>query len=164
MRVIVAAALLAVYAGPAGAACRCQCVNGKVLAQCTSKSETPPVCEPGICPANAPAAAAPRQFQVPYAPAEITTTIPPSTTTPESASPAPYPPSPIPPRARTDSSPDIAPRPITRRAPSSQSPAPLSTTRPDVPTAVAPNSSSLCYERQVFNPNTFEYEWQQACD
>jgi hypothetical protein len=164
MRTFLAAVLVAAWFGPANAACRCQCIDGKAEAKCTSKSETPPACAASVCSANTPAAVAPRQFQVPYAPAEITTTVPPSTTTPESQSPAPYPPSPLPPRARTDSQADIVPTPTTRRSPPSPQPLPQSTNRPDIPITQAPNSKSLCYERQVFNPNTFEYEWQQSCD
>jgi hypothetical protein len=166
MRVLLAAILMAAWFGPANAACRCQCIDGKAEAKCTSKNDTPPACAASVCPANAPAAA-PRQFQVPYAPAEITTTVPPSTTTPESQSPAPYPPSSLPPRARTDSPADIVPAPTTRRATPAQptqQPLARSTNRPDIPITQPPNSKSLCYERQVFNPNTYEYEWQQSCD
>lgn len=102
-------------------------------------------------------------MEIPVAPAEITTTIPPSTTGPDSATAAPFPPSPIAPRQRTDAPAEPAPA-AAGRQPRAQTITPQTINRPDIPTAIAPNAKQLCYERQVFNPNTYEYEWQQACD
>ncbi len=100
------------------------------------------------------------QLAVPVAPAEITTTIPPSTTTPDEISPKPVPPSNVPPRARSAPI-DQSNADNRSQAQSITSP---SITRPDVPTASPPNKRALCYEKQVFNPNSYEYEWQQFCD
>ena len=95
---------------------------------------------------------------LPVAPAEITTTIPPSTTSPDEVAPKPFPPSNVPPRSRTEQVDQSSGR---QQAQSITTP---SITRPDVPAAASPSKRALCYEQKVFNPNTFEYEWQQACD
>lgn len=98
---------------------------------------------------------------IPVAPAEITTTIPPSITGPEAAPPKQVPPNSALPRARAE---QTDPASTAKRRPQIQTTTPPSITRPDIPNVNPPNSRALCYERQVFNPNTFEYEWQQLCD
>jgi hypothetical protein len=142
-------------------------VNGKVEARCSIKSEIMPVCPPTTCRVSTTTAAPVQPANVvPTVPAEITTTVPPSTTTQESVAPAPFPPSPIPPRARIEApvEPGARPRGSQAQTTTTSSTGPLSITRPDIPTTVPPNNSALCYQRQVFNPNTYEYEWQEACD
>jgi hypothetical protein len=163
MRLPIAVVLLAVLTGAADAACNCQCVDGKVEKSCTKKRGPPSNCESIKCPAQSSAAEPSGPVAIPVAPAEITTTIPPSTTGPDSVSAPPFPPSPVAPRQRTDAPAEPAPTAPTRQ-PRVQSITPQTINRPDIPTAITPNSKQLCYERQVFNPNTFEYEWQQACD
>jgi hypothetical protein len=167
MRFLIAAILIAAATGQASAACSCLCVDGKVAARCTLRSEIAPGCPASTCRKAASSAATAPLGAAPYAPAEITTTVPPSITNPDSASPAPFPASPIAPRARIDAPADpiAGDTPRTPQAQSIDNPTgPLSITRPDIPTTLAPNDSSLCYQRQVFNPNTYEYEWQEACD
>ena len=165
MRLILAAVATVVWSTHALAVCSCQCVNGAAVPRCTTKTETVPVCPASTCQAAAaPAAAA----QGPSAPAEITTTIAPSTTTPESFSPQPYPPKPIPPRARIEA-PVESVTPNAPRGPRARTISPSSTdsgsiTRPDIPAVVPPNSSALCYQHQLYNPETKEYEWVESCD
>ena len=97
-----ATTLMAAAMGQASAACSCLCVNGRVEARCTAKTEILPVCPPTTCRSVTPSARPAPISGVPYAPAEITTTVPPSITNPESTSPAPYPPSSVAPRARIE--------------------------------------------------------------
>lgn len=104
-----------------------------------------------------------RQLEIPVAPAEITTTVPPSTTGPDTVAPQPFPPSPIKPRGQSDQT-DAPAASATTRGSQTQTVSPSSITRPDVPTVAPPSARAICYERQVFNPNTFEYQWQQVCD
>lgn len=118
-----------------------------------------------IAAAGVPAAA--QSSTTPYAPAEITTTVAPSTTGPGATSPAPVPPSPTAPRAHIEAAPEPMPGDHLH-GPQAQSIAnptgPPSITRPDVPSVVPPDSNALCYQHQVFNPNTYEYEWRESCD
>jgi len=163
MRLPIAVVLLAVLTGSANAACNCRCIDGKVEKSCNRKHGPPSNCEALKCPAESSAAEPSGPLVIPVAPAEITTTIPPSTTGPDSVSAPPFPPSPVAPRQRTDAPAEPAPT-VTARQPQAQTITPRTINRPDIPTAITPNSKQLCYERQVFNPNTYEYEWQQSCD
>lgn len=108
-----------------------------------------------------PAAAQSRQVVIPVAPAEITTTVPPSITGPDTIAPRPFPPSPVKRSTIEQTAPAAN---TTSRNSQTQSTSPQSITRPDVPTVNPPSPRAICYERQVFNPNTFEYQWQQLCD
>jgi len=165
VRLVLAAVATVVWSTHALAVCTCQCVNGAAVARCTAKTEIMPVCPATTCQA----AAAPAAVQGPSAPAEVTTTIAPSTTTPESFSPQPYPPKPIiSPRARIEA-PVESVTPNAPRGPRARTISPNSTdsgsiTRPDIPTVTPPNSSALCYQHQLYNPETKEYEWVESCD
>lgn len=164
----IAAIAIGAATGQAGATCSCLCVNGKAESRCTTKSEIVPVCPASTCRVGMPSATLAPVNAAPYSPAEITTTVPPSITNPESASPTPFPPSSVAPRGRVEA--PVEPVPAVRsrggqaQTTTPNSTGPLSITRPDIPTTIPRNGASLCYQRQVFNPNTYEYEWQEACD
>jgi hypothetical protein len=104
--------------------------------------------------------AAAQSSTTPYAPAEITTTGPSSTTSPGPTSPAPVPLSPTVPRAHHEGDQPRGPQAQSIANPTG----PPSITRPNVPSVVPPDSNALCYQHEVFNPNTYEYEWRESCD
>jgi hypothetical protein len=172
MRLFLAAILLTALTGAAHAACDCRCVDGRIDKACNRKQAAR--CAADACAAkesseqsstqsSKPSSEATSQPVIPVSPAEITTTFPPSITSPDQTSPKPFPPSAVPPRQRADAPAELAPTAQGRRPPI-QTTTPSTINRPDIPTAMPPNDRQLCYERQVFNPNTFEYEWQQSCN
>lgn len=135
MRFLLACVVIVSFAAEAQAECICRCVDGQAAAVCSSPADIRPLCAGSVCSGASEGSKA-----------GITTgTIPPSTTGPENSG-----------TAATPST--TVPVLIDPQAGNGRS-----TTREYPPRPTQPGRA-VCYQRQVFNPQTQSYQWQEVCD